>query len=80
MRVKCTKAHRVQRKLPGTHSEMSIMAALIIATLNKTNLYLLSENIALIKKQNQYNNTMLEEHTLFYTEDMYSKKLNNASK
>lgn len=78
MRIKCTR-YLECRESSLAHSEKSIIVALVTTTLNKTKLYILLPNVALIKKT-KINIIMLEEHILFYTEDMYSKKLNNALK
>lgn len=55
------------------------MIALVTATLNRTHLYLISQNVTLIYlNQNEINIIILDEHIFFYTEDMYSKELNNT--
>lgn len=55
------------------------MIALVTATLNRTHLYLILQNVTLIYlNQNKINIIILDEHTFFYTEDMYSKELNNT--
>lgn len=55
------------------------MIALVTATLNRTHLYLILQNVTLIYlNQNEINIIILDEHIFFYTEDMYSKELNNT--
>lgn len=70
----------MHRKVPGTLWDVSHGSSYNnYFEYNKT-IFTLTKCGSDLKKQNHYNNTIVDEHTLFYIEDIYGKKIEQCFK